>query len=397
MDVGDKLGRVVIAGRGPGPRRVRGPAVRPRARRRPRGGVPGARPARRVDRDAGLPDRRGNRPARRPAHRPLTPEAPRRSPESAQNGRRGNAHRLQALREPDLRGRAKRCGSASSTSRPRRRGTARPTAPSYERRMIDAGWQYGSLTKGMEPSPPEPEVEMTADIAALLDEAEDIVNAAGARTARRAGAQGQAQDLPQAQEALTRRATLRFTSRSGPTSSARGVTSRPCACTNLQREVGDVLEIEWRVVLAAPVRGGTIARQVHASTPKLGAPGGGRTRCSVTTPWSGEHAPPSHSMPSAIAGKGRCPRVRRRGFDRFHLALMRAVLRRQPHDLRPRRDPRRRGGVGLDADGARRRGSTRRRRTRSRSGRRPQGCARARHRGGPDRCRSTTNTCSRAR
>jgi hypothetical protein len=45
--------------------------------------------------------------------------------------------------------------------------------------MIDAGWQYGSLTKGMEPAPPEPEVEMNADIAALLDEAEDIVNMAG--------------------------------------------------------------------------------------------------------------------------------------------------------------------------------------------------------------------------
>jgi hypothetical protein len=51
--------------------------------------------------------------------------------------------------------------------------------PRYERRMIDAGWQYGSLTKGMEPAPPEPEVEMNADIAALLDEAEDIVNMAG--------------------------------------------------------------------------------------------------------------------------------------------------------------------------------------------------------------------------
>jgi len=52
--------------------------------------------------------------------------------------------------------------------------------PRYERRMFDAGWQYGSLTKGMEPSPAEPEVAMNADIAALLDEAEDIVNAAGA-------------------------------------------------------------------------------------------------------------------------------------------------------------------------------------------------------------------------
>jgi hypothetical protein len=50
--------------------------------------------------------------------------------------------------------------------------------PRYERRMIDAGWQYGSLATGTEPPPSEPEVEVTADIAALLDEAEDIVNAA---------------------------------------------------------------------------------------------------------------------------------------------------------------------------------------------------------------------------
>lgn len=51
--------------------------------------------------------------------------------------------------------------------------------PRYERRKIDAGWHYGSLAKGMEPSPSEPEVTMDADIAALLDATEDIVNAAG--------------------------------------------------------------------------------------------------------------------------------------------------------------------------------------------------------------------------
>lgn len=51
--------------------------------------------------------------------------------------------------------------------------------PKYERRKIDAGWQYGSLVGGMEPAPPEPEVTMTDDVAALLDAAEDIVNTAG--------------------------------------------------------------------------------------------------------------------------------------------------------------------------------------------------------------------------
>ena len=50
--------------------------------------------------------------------------------------------------------------------------------PKYERKMIDAGWQYGSLRPDNEPEA-EPEVEMAADVAALLDEAENIVNLAG--------------------------------------------------------------------------------------------------------------------------------------------------------------------------------------------------------------------------
>jgi hypothetical protein len=48
--------------------------------------------------------------------------------------------------------------------------------PSFHRRIFDAGWQYGSLgaAAGVRPEP-EPEGE---DVAALLDAAEDIVNAA---------------------------------------------------------------------------------------------------------------------------------------------------------------------------------------------------------------------------
>src|SRR3954453_10354198 len=45
----------------------------------------------------------------------------------------------------------------------------------YERRMIDAGRQVGSLEKGYDVPEPEPEGE---DIAALLEEAEKIVSAA---------------------------------------------------------------------------------------------------------------------------------------------------------------------------------------------------------------------------
>ena len=50
--------------------------------------------------------------------------------------------------------------------------------PAYERRIYDAGWEYGSLAK--RPSAPDdvPGLE-DGSAAAILDEAEDILNAAG--------------------------------------------------------------------------------------------------------------------------------------------------------------------------------------------------------------------------
>ena len=50
--------------------------------------------------------------------------------------------------------------------------------PKYERKMIDAGWQYGSLTPEKTPPVP-PEAIDDPDIAALLDDAENIVNDIG--------------------------------------------------------------------------------------------------------------------------------------------------------------------------------------------------------------------------
>jgi hypothetical protein len=47
--------------------------------------------------------------------------------------------------------------------------------PSFAQRRFDVGWQYGSLAKSAQPPAPEPE---GADVAALLDQAEDIVNSA---------------------------------------------------------------------------------------------------------------------------------------------------------------------------------------------------------------------------
>ena len=50
--------------------------------------------------------------------------------------------------------------------------------PKYERRLADVAWSYGSIV-----SPPTPEepasLERGNDVAALLDEAENVLNAAG--------------------------------------------------------------------------------------------------------------------------------------------------------------------------------------------------------------------------
>jgi hypothetical protein len=47
--------------------------------------------------------------------------------------------------------------------------------PRFELRRMDAGWQYGSLTTAAAQPEPEPAGD---DVAALLDQAEDIVNTA---------------------------------------------------------------------------------------------------------------------------------------------------------------------------------------------------------------------------
>lgn len=49
----------------------------------------------------------------------------------------------------------------------------------YERRLADVAWTHGSLV--VPPAPPEPAGLDDGSAAALLDEAEEILNAAGAR------------------------------------------------------------------------------------------------------------------------------------------------------------------------------------------------------------------------
>ena len=48
--------------------------------------------------------------------------------------------------------------------------------PAFAPRLVDAGWAYGGLAATRSPGEPE---GLDADAAALLDEAEDVVNAVG--------------------------------------------------------------------------------------------------------------------------------------------------------------------------------------------------------------------------
>jgi hypothetical protein len=51
--------------------------------------------------------------------------------------------------------------------------------PAFQRRLADVNWKHGSLVTPPTPAEPPGLDERGADIAALLDAAEDIVNAAG--------------------------------------------------------------------------------------------------------------------------------------------------------------------------------------------------------------------------
>ena len=50
--------------------------------------------------------------------------------------------------------------------------------PRYTRRLVDVGWHVGTMRRGEAPEEPEI-IELNDDAAALLDEAEDLLNQVG--------------------------------------------------------------------------------------------------------------------------------------------------------------------------------------------------------------------------
>jgi len=75
--------------------------------------------------------------------------------------------------------------------------------PAYERRLADSGWVYGSLVRPA--TPDEPPGLDDGSAAAVLDEAENIINAAGADFADQWRAEAEAAGQPRGWRRLFRR------------------------------------------------------------------------------------------------------------------------------------------------------------------------------------------------
>jgi predicted DsbA family dithiol-disulfide isomerase len=90
----------------------------------------------------------------------------------------------------------------------------------------------------------------------------------------------------------------------------------------LHREAGDALAVEWKSFLLRPVAEDRPLDRFTRYTESWARPLQAEPRAGFRT-WSGVHAPPSHSMPCAIAGKIVMRAFGAEAFDRFHLELMR--------------------------------------------------------------------------
>ena len=66
---------------------------------------------------------------------------------------------------------------------------------------------------------------------------------------------------------------------------------------------GDRIAIEWRSFLLRPEPEERDLEKFTRYTQSWERPAGIEPEAKFTTPWTGIHAPPSHSMPAAIAGK----------------------------------------------------------------------------------------------
>lgn len=92
----------------------------------------------------------------------------------------------------------------------------------------------------------------------------------------------------------------------------------------LSDEVGDQVAIEWRSYLLRPEPREPSAEKFRAYTQSWLRPGSMAPEVSFV-PWATDNPQPSHSLPSAVAGKVAAS-FGSDAWDRYHLALMRAYF-----------------------------------------------------------------------
>ncbi len=89
----------------------------------------------------------------------------------------------------------------------------------------------------------------------------------------------------------------------------------------MRAELPDLLAVEWRAFLLRPFAEERSLERFTEYTRHWARPAESEPAATFRT-WSGASPPPSHSQPSAIAGKAVTACFGADAFDRFHLALM---------------------------------------------------------------------------
>ena len=93
----------------------------------------------------------------------------------------------------------------------------------------------------------------------------------------------------------------------------------------LEKEQGDLIVIEWKSFLLRPQPESRTRQEFTEYTKSWERPAGLEPRAEFTTPWSGESAPPSHSLPAAIASKTAAT-FGQETWQRYHRNLLKAYF-----------------------------------------------------------------------
>ena len=88
---------------------------------------------------------------------------------------------------------------------------------------------------------------------------------------------------------------------------------------------GDSISIEWKSFLLRPMPEERTLEDFTEYTRSWARPAGMERRTTFTTPWSGDNPPPTHSVPSAIAGKV-ASQFGGEVADRYHRRLLEAYF-----------------------------------------------------------------------